>query len=132
MPAINFDSRFANAVESGRKTQTIRNVRKDPIRVGDTLLLTAGSQLIMDGTYREIGEAVCTGLDEVLIEEDEVSIYQPDGTFGMGPSREWLDEFAKCDGFKDWPEMRDFFQDHYGFPFGGVIIHWELKTKEGE
>lgn len=37
MPAYNFKAQFAEAVESGRKQQTLRKPRKRPTRVGDKL-----------------------------------------------------------------------------------------------
>jgi len=42
MPALNFQSRFADLVASGKKRQTIRPVRRHPIKAGDLLHLFTG------------------------------------------------------------------------------------------
>ena len=46
MPALNFQKRFADLVESGEKCQTIRKCSKDgrDPKVGDTLYLYTGQR----------------------------------------------------------------------------------------
>ena len=42
MALINFQKRFANDVESGKKRQTIRKQRKHPFKLNETLYLYTG------------------------------------------------------------------------------------------
>jgi hypothetical protein len=42
MPTLNFKKQFSELVSSGKKRQTIRSIRKIPIKVGDKLYLYSG------------------------------------------------------------------------------------------
>lgn len=113
MPALNFQARFAPLIISGAKRQTIRRVRKTPIKPGDRLCLYTGMRT---KGCRKIGEAVCEDTASVWIYDDHINV----GGRYFPP----LDLFAKADGLSSWAEMRDFFREHYGLPFKGVIIYW--------
>ena len=114
MTAINFMPQFVPAIQNGNKRQTIRKTRKYPIKVGDTLQLytklrTKYAELIM--------EAICSEVCCVVIETTRVLV---DGK----PIAD-LDKFAIADGFKNWQEMRAWFEKTHSLPFQGDLIRWE-------
>ncbi len=122
MPALNFQPRFADLVARGKKRQTIRPVRRRPIKAGDLLHLYTGMRT---KGCRKLGEAVCTNVVPALIENYWI--------FGVGFGTEkaikegppdLLGEFAQRDGFDSWPEMREWFKKIHGLPFEGVLIAW--------
>jgi len=134
MPALNFQARFAAAVASGDKRQTIRAYRKDgrDPKPGDTLHLYAGMRT---KACRKLGEVRCKSAKRLRIERftnnavPMVEVYREDG------SPEWATDFfgdpfqaerrfARRDGFKNWPEMWQWFERVYGLPFEGLLIRW--------
>lgn len=74
-----------------------------------------------------IGRAVCVDVDLVILDltRDMVGIERTDGskTVIYPPG---MDEFARADGFEDWPAMRQFWRaEHPGVDlFEGVLIRW--------
>lgn len=129
MGALNFKEEFAGLVERGEKTQTIRRVRETPIKVGDTLQLLTGQRT---KACRKLGVGMVEEVSAVRLTADGVDAYitplwqlmrmTPEKTENVTE-----EEFAKADGFKDWLEMRDWFEKQYGLPFEGVLIRWELE-----
>lgn len=124
MPALSFMSRFAPLVESGQKRQTIRKVRKRPIKVGDTLYLYTGMRT---KKCRKLGEVVCSEVFGIEIDEygclwrdckdhtDSLRVvYAPE-----------LGYIAHDDGFRSYEEMRAWFEKIHGLPFSGVLIRWD-------
>jgi len=71
MPALNFQARFADAVERGDKTQTIRAPRKRPFKVGDNLYLYTGMRTKW---CRKLLDAVCIGVDPIRIERNNMVV----------------------------------------------------------
>jgi len=65
MPALNFHKQFAPAVEDGSKRQTIRALRKHPIRSGDHLYHYTG---MVTKACRKLREDIAT--EAVHIEID--------------------------------------------------------------
>ena len=65
MPLLNFQKRFVTQVESGRKRQTIRAMRKIPFKVGDKLFLYTG---LRTKDCRKLGEVICERVRHILIE----------------------------------------------------------------
>lgn len=135
MSSLTFNEEFAGAVESGAKTQTIRRVRETPIKVGDTLQLYTGHHVLP--CRQQIGVGVVREISAVRLSADGVDAYvTPLWQLMRMPPEQSEDvtegEFAKADGFKDWPEMRDWFERQYGLPFEGVLIRWELKEVSDE
>ncbi len=116
MPALNFQERFAELVESTKKRQTIRRVWKRPIKPGDTLYLYTGMRT---KRCRLLCSALCERVTHIRIE-----------IFGVRwKGKDWVDGtllevFARRDGFDSWLEMRDWFDKRYGLPFEGVLIQW--------
>ena len=117
MPALNFDLRFAKAVASGKKTQTIRKVRKRPIKTGDRLILLTGHRT---EECRQLGSARCVYVAEVEVHENFLRVN------GSILSVEDALCFAKKDGFRTVKAFRKWFRDHYGLPFFGVLIVWQF------
>jgi hypothetical protein len=121
MPAINFQQRFAEAVESGEKRQTIRRIRKRPIKVGDHLFFYTGQRTKQ---CRYLTWHLCRGVRIISIDLDAIWIHAGDGKPKTAMIGKALDRFAKKDGFQDWPEMRDWFCRRHSLPFDGVLIEW--------
>lgn len=121
MVAYSFQRQFIKPILAGAKRQTIRGDRKRHARVGEQMQLYTA----MRTKYcRAIGVASCLDLARVLINfEEEVVILDGHLTFSAA---EWLEEFARNDGFDDWNAMRSFWrlthQDWW--EFNGVLIRW--------
>ena len=116
MPAYNFKKQFADAVESGQKRQTIRLERSRPTVPGDTLYLYTGMRT---RSCRKLMETAC-------VDVQDVSIYSSGGVRVGGQRLDdgQANEFAKSDGFASRDEFLDFFREHYGLPYRGVVIKW--------
>lgn len=113
MRVILFQDRFAAAVRSGAKKQTIRKTC-DGIRPGTVLSLRRWTGKPYRSKQEVLREAVCKTIQEVVISTHCV--------IALG----WHeDEFARADGFASWPEMRDWFDKVHGLPFDGYLIRWE-------
>lgn len=122
-----FQSRFAEAVRSGAKTQTIRKERKRPSRhakPGERITLYDGHR----GNAVLIGEAQCLSVTPIIIEaarvvEDPCPTTAPKIIQGTRA----LNAFARRDGFDSWELLRRWFVEQYGDgDFHGVLIAWEL------
>lgn len=116
MPALNFQKQFADKIESGEKRQTIRALRKNPIKVGDKIYLYTGQRTsscrkLCDVTCREILDIEITGHGGVWINDKSLNDNEKK-------------ELAIADGFKDWPDMLRWFRYQHGFAFTGQIIEW--------
>ena len=135
MPALNFQARFAAAVERGDKRQTIRKRRKDgrDPKSGDTLYLYTGMRT---KACRKLGEVKCrtvqwihigkfdgerTGFPEVSSLVDGSPVWAPD--FCRDPLAAER-RFARRDGFRTWQERSDWFEATHGLPFEGILIRW--------
>ncbi len=118
MPGLNFQARFADAVERGEKRQTIRQVRKRPIVAGDTLKLMTGQR--QKGQYRSLGEATCLSVEPIAIYTLEQTI----NLNGMRLARVLSTAIASRDGFAPSEDFFKWFHDRYGRLFRGVLIQW--------
>jgi len=118
MPALNFESQFANAVRDGFKSQTIRAPRKKPIKEGDTLYLYTGMRT---KNCIKLNEVIC---DSVL----DFNIHMDGWGCDVGPcmvrDKDELNKLARADGFEDWFEMVRWFIYNHGLPFKGNLILW--------
>jgi len=115
MPALNFKNKFADAVESGLKLQTIRARRKDNRnpREGQTLYMYTGMRT---KKCRKIGEFKCKFVDVIKIDK---------GLIQIGPyAYHDHEEYARRDGFESSSEFFDFFENEHGLPFEGLVICW--------
>lgn len=69
MPTLNFTARFADAVESGEKRQTICKLGKRQWKVGDVAYLHVGQRLEHgDSRKRFLGKAIVTSVHRFLID----------------------------------------------------------------
>jgi len=119
MPALNFQNRFADQVESGQKRQTIRLQRKRPIVVNDKLYLYTGMRT---KHCRKLGETYCRQVTPIKMGRNYVHLMTEGEPWDMGPpAREW---FARRDGFDSWKAMCQWFSRQHGLPFEGVLIVW--------
>ncbi len=122
MPAINFKPQFADLVESGRKRQTIRAMRKRPFEVGDRLIFFVG---LRTKASRKLGEAICTKVESIEIKMivDEYVEFWVDG---YRLSRGLVEDLAIADGFGDnlipGASLFLYFRDR--LPFVGQVVHW--------
>ncbi len=120
MPAINF-SVFIEQVENGSKKQTIRKRRKRPIKVGDTLQLYTGMRT---PACRKLGVTTCTGVEPLVLHCQGVE-YTALKLMITRFAQNSLNDFAKQDGFKSWPQLASWFHLERK-PFEGDLIRWEL------
>ena len=137
MPLLNFQARFAELVQDGSKSQTIRAYRKDgrDPKPGDQLYLWAGCRT---KDAQKIGEAICSRVIPIRIQEcpkdriDWGAVYMPNssGTW-RSLSRSHTRLIAVKDGFQSRKELFDFFRDVYGLPFEGLLIEWDFMSIPG-
>ena len=121
MVAYSFKRRFIPLIQFGTKCQTIRADRKRHARPGEVLQLYTGMRTPHCAL---IGLAVCDSITPIRIR-----LYPDPGIMFDGRSitpLSGIDDFARDDGFKDWKDMRRFWQDeHPDKPmFSGMLIRW--------
>lgn len=119
MPALNFQKRFAAAVESGQKRQTIRAERVDgrlPAKPGDVIAFYTGMRT---KDCRKLGEGEC-------VEVETIRINRVQGKPIVWVRSENMDAEAqaRADGFESAAAMADFFEETHGLPFRGLLIRW--------
>lgn len=120
MVAYNFQARFADAVERGKKRQTIRRKRANGhARPGDAVQLYTGMRT---RACRKLADAVCEVSTYCAIREEGV-------TLGNHP-RVDLDDFARADGFDGFDDMKSWFRERYGLPFIGHLVRWSAVTRQ--
>jgi hypothetical protein len=119
MPAYNFKTRFADAVENGDKCQTIRKRRKRPTRVGDTLYLYTGMRT---KACRLLRTETCIGIAPIDIYDGRI-------VFDGSELPRWhAKALAEHDGFDT---LSDFFE-FFGLPIIGELelIEWKPTLPE--
>jgi len=124
MPALNFKAQFADGVERGIKTNSIRPDRKNPIKIGDTLYLYTGMRTKQ---CRKLGEGICTKIEDIMIDfilEVGAPIILLDG---HGLAETSCEVLARKDGFRNAYDFCMFFEKQYNLPFCGKLFTWELK-----
>jgi len=123
MVAYSFKKQFVAPILLGTKCQTIRaNGKRRHARPGDALQLYTGMRTKQ---CRKIGDAMCRSYELISINVELWAI-----STGVFPKftawPEWLDDFARRDGFADRFEMRDFWLKAHGPGlFQGVLIRWQ-------
>ncbi|MEE9356892.1 ASCH domain-containing protein [Candidatus Vondammii sp. HM_W22] len=115
MPALNFKKQFAPGVRDHSKRQTIRVMRKHPIRTGDTLYLYTGMRT---SGCEKLGEAAAKTVTTIYIDSDVVNV----DCETLHPYQ--VAELARADGFAGIAEFKAFFRDTHGLPFTGQLIKW--------
>lgn len=124
MPALSF-SVFKNKIISGEKAQTIRRVRKYPIRPGDRLTLYWKQRT---PEIQKLGEARCV---EVLSIKIFRNCYILNELTTIDDPEELL-QFATEDGFCSWEDLTNYFGSdsrqtcllNNHSLFEGVLIKW--------
>jgi hypothetical protein len=115
MRVIMFKEQFAPMVAAGTKRQTIRKTAR--CKVGDWLSLRRWTGKAYRSKQEVLRTDVCTRVMPVRIayEDDYVDL-----------GGDWVprENLAALDGFKDWAEMRDWFEAVHGLPFSGWLIEW--------
>lgn len=120
MVAINFSSEFADDVESGRKTQTIRQTTR--VKSGQWIQLYTGQRT---KTCRKLGEAVCLDVTYVGLTARGITL----GNMDRFPRD--FDKFARLDGFPDYAAMWAWFSARYKTDsFTGYIIRWAKEASK--
>ena len=118
MRARMFKPQFAPLVKSGAKRQTIRPLPKRMPKVGDHESWRQWAykpyKSPPDGSPAqiELAQVELTSVSRVYIDWEGVFI-EGFNFFGL---------IATADGFKDWSEMREWFNNQHGLPFKGILI----------
>jgi hypothetical protein len=120
MKVMMFQGRFEALIAEGRKLQTIRPFRRNPLKVGEELSLRVWTGKPYRSPQREIAQVVVARVRIVQIEADRVSVWIPEGWRPIPFPR----EFAKSDGFGSWEELAAWFAEAHGLPFEGTLIEW--------
>lgn len=115
MPALNYSEQFAGKVESGEKRQTIRKIRKNPIKKGDTLFQYTGMRT---KKCRKLREDVCTHAIPLFIGRTIMKLN------GHVLAQHEERRLAQDDGFDSLIDFVAWFDCRYGTPFNGVVIRW--------
>jgi hypothetical protein len=123
MVAFNFQKKFADAVESGAKLQTIRQKRR--CKAGDAVQLYTCQRT---KNSRKLRDAVCVAVDSVTLTKDGPFFGQP----GWWPKDKNV--FAERDGFKSYQEMWDWFFVTYQNEeiFNGYVYLFSAKSPDSK
>lgn len=120
MVAISF-SVFEDKILSGEKRQTIRPIRKRPVKPGDQVQLYWKQQSHIH--CRKIAETVCTNVLPIQIYRNGFIL--PICAAVQPEFEELRQNFAKADGFDSWQDLVNYIDESYGFPFQGCVIYWQ-------
>ena len=113
---------FKEKVKSGAKCQAIaKKFRKNPIKAGDKLNLCWKQR---SSECEKLGEAICVRVTPIEITTSYFSL-----PYILGGTMNVLNAFAIVDGFDNWNQLINFFEETHGLPFKGVLIEWELLDK---
>lgn len=134
---IGFQERFADLVESGKKTQTIRALRKDGRvpAIGERAYLWTR---VRTPQRRKLGEGIITYSGEITLDgrrcdsvpgawlsaDAVVNGYDLDTSSVLS-----LHDLAIADGFESEVGLLDFFDRTHGLPFAGHLIRWRLVSR---
>ena len=142
MPALNFKKEFVSLIDFGIKRQTIRPLRKVPIKPGDKLYLYSGMRTkscvhlgevycceVLSITIRRLTNNTCNkyaiAIDTLI---DDPSMWHVNIAGHPPMSRMALFYLAKMDGFSDEEQMLRWFKNQYKLKPGdewlGNIIRW--------
>jgi hypothetical protein len=125
MSAYNFQARFAEDVDAGRKRQTIRAMRKHMPKVGERVHLFTGMRTKKCRRLRAGHEDRHKRVFVVNMTELTITTISPQGVgYCMNQGDLSIETFARNDGFTNWPEMRAWFRSQHGLPFHGFMVEW--------
>ncbi len=123
MVAYSYKERFAEAVASGRKRQTVRAKRKRHARVGERIQNYTGMRT---AKCRKLNDPDPVCIDVVAIDIDvgrySITEIRVDGWTYTNAEAE---TFARADGFESLADMHSFWKAEHGIGrFEGVLISW--------
>jgi hypothetical protein len=102
--------------------QTIRKLRKRPIKPGDKLVLATWEGAPYRSKVRRLRESVCTYVSPIVIgafvNHDEIEVN------GLMLDTSARARLSRDDGFECTSEMLDWFKENHSLPFEGVVIRW--------
>lgn len=111
-----FKPQFAELVERGEKTQTVRPPPKRLPEPGDRISLRAWIGKPYRSKQRVLREATITKTLPITISALGCTL--------CGLALHDEESFARADGFANRLEMLQWFKDTHGLPFTGVLICW--------
>lgn len=131
MGLYNFKERFVPFILDGRKQHTIRAVRANPDKPGNTLHLYTG---LRTKKAKLLMRVPCVKIEEIEFRRDSII---PPGRPSWMRFRiiindallhyDEVEAFAKRDGFSSFSEMIVFWKEaERTFPWRGHIIHWRF------
>jgi hypothetical protein len=125
MGLYNFQQRFVPKILAGEKTHTIRAVRANPDKPGDTMHLYTGLRrkgaiLLMRVPCVKVEEIAISLAPENFLDDDAECIFV--SIDGAVLHRSECEALARRDGFASFDEMMKFWDGR--IPFRGHIIHW--------
>ena len=113
---------FKEKTKRGAKCQAIaKKSRKNPIKAGDKLDLYWKQQ---SPESEKLGETICKRVTPIEITASYFSL-----PYIFASTVNILNAFAIADGFDDWNQLIEFFEETHGLPFKGILIEWELLDK---
>ncbi len=128
MPALSYHKQFAPAVEAGQKLQTIRALRKVPVKLGDTLYHYTGMRT---KACRRLGVSTCQSANQIDIIrwKGQRGVFLQDcpggGQRRLGNIE--MSVLAITDGFPDVDAFYAWFIANTGH-FTGQLITWSEIT----
>jgi hypothetical protein len=141
MPLIGFKEQFVSKILDGTKKHTIRSPRKNPIKVGETLILATG---VRTKKYKEIKRVQCVSVHDIKIialdlvnymTHEEIYTNTHDSLYHIKVVIDNVEleqtetvNLAKNDGFEDVQMFSEWFEKHHNVTekvFVGNLICWE-------
>jgi hypothetical protein len=121
MGLYNFQMRFVPKILAGEKTHTIRAVRVNPDKPGNTLHLYTG---LRHRGARLLMRVKCSKIETIEIDAcgHECNCDPFVAIDGVELGKSEREAFAMRDGFTSFDEMLDFWAGR--LPFRGHVIHW--------
>jgi hypothetical protein len=126
MVAYSFQKQFVPAIISGRKKQTIRAIgKRRHAQDGDMLQLYEGMRTKHCAKIIEDQKCIYALPISIFVDETIISAVAVGDYRDIAENREYMEEFARLDGFVNLEQMSLFWLQHHGVGmFNGVLIEW--------
>jgi hypothetical protein len=123
VPLVTVAPEFADRVERGEKTQTIRAYRKDgrDPKVGDRLYFWTGLRQ-RKKKARKLGEGIVESVTPIEIRKRRIWVGRGIRKTCLMLHEAW--HVALRDGFDSPEAMTAWFDRVHGLPFRGLVIRW--------